>query len=320
MAVVDASPLDLRKALLSLRTRYTGLEEPRRWYSALVCAVLVKDGQLPEWTDWMLEPPLGADITITPAVDSVIDRLFGTRTGAVFRNVPDGVVPFLGGPQRVIVDPLRQPGHATTEDTLCVVVDGQRLDVPVADPGWLWNDADAPLPHGGYGDRSPEIKHSGDYGAQQGIRCDLPADQLFELGPDGAEHAMRTPRQQCPHWGMRDVPRRRKATDVGDPPAQLTPVCTMTMKQCASKGNGVPGPGGPRALVPDTEGSERRLLTPGAFDRILEDANPNGAPLPSSTDMALVLDYLSKGHGTALDANRLHRLIAPQHFDVLFEP
>jgi hypothetical protein len=320
MAIVDASPQDLRDALLSLRDRYLALEEPRRWYSALVCAVLVKAGRLPEWTDWMLEPPPGAPIQMTPAVDAVVNELFGTRTPAVLREIDGGVRHFFHDPQRVIVDPLRQSAHPTEGLSLCVVVDKQRLDVPLTDPSWVWNDAGADLPEGGYGTALPEIKHAGDYGAQQGIRCDLPADRLFTLGPEGAEGTMRTPRQQCGHWAMAEVPRRRKATDVGDPPLQMSPVCTLTMQQCASKGNGVPGPGGPRALVPDTESSERRLMSPGAFDRILEDANPNGAPLPSSSDMALVLDYFAKGHGTALDANRLHQLIAPQHFDVLFEP
>jgi hypothetical protein len=320
MAVVDASPEDLREALLSLRARYLALEEPRRWYSALVCAVLVRDGRLPEWTDWMLEPPAGADIKITPAVDSVIDLLFGARTGAVLRNIPGGVVPHLGDPQRVILDPLRGPGHTVAVDTICVVVDGRRLDVPVADPSWLWNDPDDPLPPEGYGDSDAEMKHSNDYGRQQGLRCDLPADILFELDPAQAEDTMRTPRQQCPHWAMQPAAPRPKATDIDPQPERSTPMCTLTNQQCASKGGGVAGPGGPRALIPVTEGSEHVLLAPGSFERILDDANPNGAPLPSSTDMALVLDYLAKGRGKALDANRLHQLIAPQHFDVLFEP
>lgn len=319
IAIVDASPQDLRDALLALRSRYLALEKPRRWYSALVCAVLVKAGRLPEWTDWMLEPPPGAAIQMTPAVVSVIDELFGTRTSAILRNVERGALEHLGGPQRVIIDPLRQSAHLTPDEMLCVVAGKQRHDVPLTDPSWLWNREDANLPAGGYG-TPPEIKHQGDYGAQQGIRCDWPADRLFELGADAAEATMRTPRQRCAHWGMRPAPPRPKATDAGPQPERLTPLCSLTNEQCASKGGGVTGPGGPRALVPDTEGSSRRLLTPGAFDRILEDANPNGEPLPRSDDMALVLDYFAKGRGNALDTNRLHQLIAPQHFAVLFDP
>lgn len=320
MAIIDASPQDLRTALISLRSRYLGLEEPRRWYSALVCAVLVKNGQLPEWIDWMLEPPEGAIIQMTPAVDGVVYRLFGTRTRAVLRDVPGGVLEFFDHPQRVIVDPLRRAARTTGGEALCVVVGGKRLDVPLSDPSWVWNSEEADLPHDGYPDALPQIKHTGDYGTQQGIRCDLPADRLFEMGPEDAEEAMRTPRQQCPHWATKDIRRRRKASDADDPPLRPTPVCTLTMHQCASKGAGVPGPGGPRALVPHTQGSDHLLLTPGAFDRILDDANPNGAPLPSIADMALVLDYFAKGRGTALDSNRLHQLIAPEHSSVLFEP
>jgi hypothetical protein len=318
--IVDASPQDLCDALLRLRSRYLELEESRRWYSALVCAVLVKDGRLPEWTDWMLEPPPGAAIEMTPAVDSVIASLFGTQTQALLRNIPNGVVPFLNHPERVIVDPLRRPGRATTTDSLCVVVNGFRYDVPISDPSWLWNDGTEPLTAGGYGNNPPQMKHSNDYGAQQGILCHLPADSLFALGPEAAAAAMATPRHDCPHWAVRALPRRREADEVGNPPSQPTASCDITNMQCASKGSGVAGPGGPRALIPDTTGSSRRLLAPGSFDRILDDANPNGVLLPSSADMALVLDYLAKAAGKALDANRLHQLIAPQHFAVLFEP
>jgi hypothetical protein len=317
MPIIDADPADLRDALLRLRTRYLDLEEPRRWYSALVCSILVRRGDLPEWTDWLVEPPRGSDIQLTPAVDDVIDTLFGVPARAVLRPVEGGAIDTLGKPNRIVVDPLRQPGHATDVEALCVVADKRRLDVPLSDPAWVWNDPDTGAPVN-YGETQPEIKHSGDYGSQQGIFCFLPADQLFELEAE-ADDVLSTPRPQCPHWAIRDLPRRSKADDAGPPPSQPTASCGLSLKQCASKGGGTAGPGGPRALIPDVEGSSRKLLAPGSFDRILEDANPNGVPLPSASDMALVLDYLHKGHGKALDANRLNELILPQHSAVLFD-
>jgi hypothetical protein len=320
MAIIDASPQELRDALISLRSRYLEMEEPRRWYSALVCAVLVKLGHLPEWTDWMLEPPQGAIVKMTPAVNQVVDLLFGTPTEAVMRTVPNGVVSYFGNPRRMTVDPLRQSGRVREEETLCVVVDRKRLDVPLSDPSWIWNPEGGFVPAGHYGDALPEIKHSGDYGRQQGILCDFPADQLFALGPELAQQTLSTPRPQCPNLVNANVPRRARASDVGDPPTQVSSVCRLSMQQCASKGAGTSGPGGPRGLIPDSDGSKGRLLAPGAFDRMLDDANPNGVPLPSGSQMALVLDYLHKGRGKALDFNRLHQLVAPEHFALLFEP
>ena len=72
-------------------------------------------------------------------------------------------------------------------------------------------------------------------------------------------------------------------------------------------------------MILDIEDSNRRLLAPGAFERMLMHANPSGLPLPSRNAMALVVDYLSKGHGFALDANRLLHLSTPRHLDMLFD-
>ncbi len=312
MPIIDADHEELRNALLKLRSAYSQLAEPRRWYSALVCSVLVKSGQLPEWTDWQAPPPAGASIQITPAVDGVIDSLFGTKPDAVLR--PDAITA-LGNPLRIIVDPLRQPGRSTPETSLCVVVSGYRWDIPVSDPGWLWNQ---PSPLTGYENGTAQIKHSNDYGAQQGILCYLPAQRLFALSPSAASRELATGRPNCQQWGLRILPSRPKSGSVTPPPQKPTPSCGITMKQCASKGAGVKGPGGPRALIPDADNSNSRLLAPGSFERILKDANPNGVPLPSRNAMALAIDYLSKGHGQALNTNRLVKLIAPHHLDILF--
>lgn len=320
MPIVDASPEDLRVSLLRLRDRYLNLERSRRWYSALVCSVLVRSGRLPEWMDWYLEPPLGAEITMTTAVNEVIETLFGTTTSTVLRTLEGGAVEELGMPERVVVDPLRQPGHATETDSLCVVVNKRRFNVPISDPGWLWNDENAEPTVEGIGGNSPEMKHSNDYGSQQGLMCYLPADELFEAGAENAEVALTTPRKQCPHWAMRNLPPRSHADQNVPPAAKSTASCGLSMKQCASKEAGTAGPGSPRVLIPDNLDSSRRLLVPGFLDLILDEANPHGAPLPSAADMALVLDYFNKGHGRALDANRLNKLILPRHSTVLFEP
>ena len=294
MLIIDASPTDLRDALLRLRDAYLQLAVPRRWYSALVCSVLVKNGELPEWTDWSVEPPAGSEIRITSAASRVIDNLFGTNPTTVLHQA---AVNALGRPERIIVDPLRQPGQATTDPTLCVVIGNRRWSLPVSDPGWVWNDSD----HiSSYGD-SVEIKHSNDYGAQQGILCHMSAKHFFNLGPDVAPIAISIERRECE---SRDS-------------EQLT--CNISGTQCASKGAGQEGPGGPRAMIPDHEHSNRRLLTPGSFERILKHANPSRSPLPSRNAMALVVDYLSKGHGCALDANRLLELSTPQHLAMLFD-
>ncbi len=320
MPIVDASPEDLKDSLLRLRERYFNLERCRRWYSALVCSVLVRSGQLPEWMDWYLEPPTGAKITMTTAVNEVIDTLFGTPTSTVLRTLEGGAVEALGMPPRVVVDPLRLPGRATEIDSLCVVVNRRRFDIPISDPGWLWNDENVEPSIGNVGGTSSEMKHSNDYGSQQGLMCYLPADELFDAGAENAEATLNAPRQRCPHWGMRNLTPRTRADQSVPPAAKPTASCGLSMKQCASKEAGTPGPGSPRVLIPDNLRSSRRLLAPGFLDRVLDEANPHGSILPSATDMALVLDYFNKGHGRALDANRLNELILPRHSAVLFEP
>jgi len=83
MAVVDISPPELGNLVRSLRTRYGALEEPRRWYTALVCAVLVRADKLPEWSDWQLEPPAGLPVQMTPAGMWAIDQIFGVQTSTI---------------------------------------------------------------------------------------------------------------------------------------------------------------------------------------------------------------------------------------------
>jgi hypothetical protein len=249
----------------------------------------------------------------------VIDELFGTPTEAVLRSITNGFVPVMQNPTRVVLDPLRMPGRTTSEESLCLVVGNKRVDVALTDSSWLWNSDGQNVPQDGYG-TSPEYKSSNDYGQQQGIFCAYPADQLFGLGPDEAARVMEEARPTCQYHAVANKPRRRKATDEGDPPSELTPICTLNQHQCAAKQAASGGPGGPRALVPSTQGANEKLLAPGSFERILQDANPAGEPLPSIADFALVLDYLSKGGGKALDSNRVHALIAPEHTSLLFDP
>lgn len=314
MLTFDADHSDLQQALQRLRVDYLGLKERRRWYSALVCGVLVEDGQLPEWTDWSAPPPSGAPIQITPAVDAAIDALFGTDPNTVLHP---SAIAALGNPKRVVIDPLRQAGRRLTKASLCVVANGRRWDIPVSDPGWLWN---AGTPRTNYGASRAQIKHSNDYGAQQGILCYMSAEDLFDLGPTTADSTISTHRHNCQHWGVQTLPGRPSAKHPGAPPQQPTPSCGLNNVQCAAKGAGQKGPGGPRALIPDTLNSAKRLLAPGSFDRILEDANPDNNPLPSRGAMALVVDFYAKGHGYALNANRLLQLISPRHLAMLFSP
>lgn len=295
MQIINANPTDLRDALLQLRSTYLQLAEPRRWYTALVCSVLVKSGELAEWTDWDVEPPAGSDIKITGAASRVIDTLFGTDP---LTALHPAAVNALGHPKRIIVDPLRQPGQAIADPTFCVVIGNRRWNIPVSDAGWVWNNSKR---ISSYGPSSAEIKHSNDYGAQQGILCHMSANYLFDLGPDGAASTISLARRDCEE---RDKERF---------------VCNISGTQCASKGSGQEGPGGPRAMIPAIEDPDKRLLTPGAFERMLMHANPDYLPLPSRNAMALVVDYLSKGHGFALDANRLLQLSTPQHLDMLFD-
>lgn len=58
MSVFDASPQELKEALTRVRTKVFALDEPRRWYSALVLAVMIRDGVLAEWRDWRGMSPM----------------------------------------------------------------------------------------------------------------------------------------------------------------------------------------------------------------------------------------------------------------------
>lgn len=321
MPVFDASPQELRDALLNVRGRVFGLDEPRRWSSALVLAVMVRSARLAEWRDWRVEPPRGSVISMTPATMAAIQELFSTPTAALLRPTQvQGIVQHMSHPSTVLVDPFRQQGHGPgAVESLCVVTpERRRFDVPVHDVGWLWN-ADAPSAWPAPNDSAPEYKPSGDYQQQQGIHCGWPSDQLFAAGHDQAAAVMATPRPNCPHRQTvkRAVRARRDATDPPEVADQW--ICDFNNRQCAMKEAGSPSVGGPRALVPDTIGSSRLLLTPGSFERILDDANASNAPLPRIEDFALIVSYLRKGSGTALDFNRVHELIAPEHAVLLFE-
>lgn len=320
MQVFDASPQELRDALLSVRDRVFALDEPRRWYSALVLAVMVRGGTLAEWRDWRVEPPRGSTVSMTPATMAAIERLFSTPTSTLLRQTPvNGVVAHMGHPPSVLLDPFRQQGRGQAAvPSLCVVTpERRRYDVPVDDPGWVWN-SDAPGTWPAPNDSAPEYKPSGDYQQQQGIFCGWPADQLFAAGADDAQTIMSTPRPQCPNRQHVQKPVRTRR-DAGPPELADQWTCAFNGNQCAMKEAGSPSVGGPRALVPDAEASSRLLLTPGSFDRILDDANASNHPLPHMDDFALIVSHFHRGAGTALDFNRVHELISPDHALVLFE-
>lgn len=320
MSVFDASPQELKEALTRVRAKVFALDEPRRWYSALVLAVMIRDGVLAEWRDWRVEPPRGSDVAMTPATMNAIAQMFSCRTSALLRPTQvHGIAAHMGHPSSLILDPFRQQGRGQgTAESFCVVTpERRRYDVPVDDSGWVWNLDQAgtwPDPD----DTAPEYKPSGDYQQQQGIHCGWPADQLFALGEDGAATVMATPRPQCP---KREQVRRpaRLRRDGGTPELTDQWICQLNGRQCAMKEAGSPSVGGPRALVPDEAGSSRLLLTPGSFERILDDANASNQPLPRIEDFALIVSYLHRGSGSALDFNRVHQLISPEHAVLLFE-
>jgi hypothetical protein len=148
--IFDASPEEFREALLGVRARVSALDEPRRWYTALVMAVMVRAGELAEWRDWRVEPPAASEISMTPATMRAIQGLFSTPTSALLRQTQvGGVVQHIGSPAKIIVDPFRQQGHgAGTSASICVVTpERRRFDIPVDDAGWLWN-ADTPVAWG----------------------------------------------------------------------------------------------------------------------------------------------------------------------------
>ncbi len=321
MPVFDADPTELRDALQRVRAAVFALDEPRRWYAALVLAVMVRTGQLEEWRDWRVEPQRGSNISVTPATMACIERLFSTPTAALLRTPqPNGVVQYMRDPATVIVDPLRQLGKGGgASELLCVVTpDRRRFDVPIDDPGWIWN-ADAPAHWSSPDSAAPEYKPSGDYQQQQGVHCGWPADALFGEGADRAASIMATPRPDCVHRLAVKREVRVKSGATGPPQVADQWVCEFNDRQCAMKEAGSPTVGGPRALVPDAAGSDRLLLTPESFERILDDANASGAALPRIADFALVVSYLGKGSGKALDFNRVHDLIAPEHAVLLLE-
>ena len=319
MPVFDASPGELRDALLNVHEGVT-LDEPRRWYSALVLAVMVRGSALAEWRDWRVEPPRGSTVSMTPATMAAIEKLFSTSASALLRQTQvNGVAAHMGHPERMVLDPFRQGQAVKVRLSLCA------LSLPRTAVGSTTSKTSVhamerqfsrvwPIPNGD----APEYKPSGDYQQQQGIYCGWPADGLFAAGTDEAEIIMSTPRPQCPsRQHVQKAVRTRR--DAGPPELTEQWTCAFNGNQCAMKGAGSSSVGGPRALVPEGETSSKLLLTPGSFERILDDANAGNHPLPRMDDFALIVSYLYRGSGAALDFNRVHELISPDHTVVLFE-
>ncbi|HQZ36667.1 MAG TPA: hypothetical protein PK020_19715 [Ilumatobacteraceae bacterium] len=231
------------------------------------------------------------------------------------RDVTGGALSHIGHPNRIIFDPLQSAGN---QDCVVVVDNKWGYQVPLSDPSWLWNSDTNDLPEDGY-PSAREYKRANDYGQQQGISCAFPADELFVLGEIAATEVLGTPRNQCQYFAIQPKKARTKS-GVDFAPVTDQPVCTLNGINCASKGSGVSGPGGPRCLIPAHGGADVKnvLLAPGSIDRILQDANPNDAQLPSGNDFALMMDYFHKGGGSALNANRFRSVLAPAHTSVLF--
>ena len=218
MAVIDLSALELGELVKSLRARYRTLAEPRRWYTALVCAALVRAQKLPEWSDWQLEPPSGLPIQMTPAAMWAIDEIFGVSTSALMRNIPGGAATHIGNPDRIIFDPLQRTGN----DVRVVVGNKWGYFIPMTDPSWLWNPETNDPPANGYSQPS-EYKRANDYGQQQGIACAFPAVDLFAAGADVASQTIEVPRQQCQHFAIQPKKARTRA-GVDDAPVKDQPV------------------------------------------------------------------------------------------------
>jgi len=304
----SATPFELNLALSRLHDAYTGLKRPRRWYTALILAVLVKQNRLREWDAWSVTPPLGYPISMTGAAIDVSAALFGTSPATVLRQNVGGVLEFLGFEiDALIVDPFRQ-SPATPDSGLCVVIRRHdRVIVPFDDPGWIWNDDAAGDWTTTEEERVKEFKISNDFKTQQGVACSWPATDLHNLGASVAEATLNTDRHSCSHWERTVTPQW---------PQAKPPFCNIDGVQCAAKGAGGIGPGGPRVLIPSA--NQHVLVAPGSFPRMLREANPEGAPLPAAEDIALVTSWFFKRSGAVLDHNRLHDLVAPRHSQILF--
>src|ERR1039458_7142851 len=200
MSIFQATGSDLRDSFQNVRAQYSSMKRPRRWYTALIIAVLVRNHDLREWDSWAFEPPQGAPVRITGAAVNAAEMIFGTMPGSVLKNNPGGVRALLGEDEgRLIIDPFRQsPGSGT--DGICVVARRHdRVVVPFEDPSWIWNQeaqgnwTDSPDTH------VKEFKSSNDYKTQQGVACGWPATELYDMGPAAASTTFAAPRSECPH-------------------------------------------------------------------------------------------------------------------------
>ena len=297
---------DMRDAYIAIRDRYGALERPRRWHSALLLAALARKGVIPEWTTWNIPPPTGTTFQMTSETVTVAREMFEMTTGSLLRDNAGGVIWRLSQndaygqlPARVLVDPFYTPPGAG-RGGLCVVAGKYVLEVPLDDPSWLWNSEGS----GKWSGVKPkEYKIQGSFGQQQGVTCAWPAEELFAMGSATASDTMSTPRPQCVH--------RRG----GPNPANLDakwPICLLNGEQCAAKGNNLPGPGGPRVVIPTKLGG--RILVPDAIAIIVAASNPAGVTLPPRQALELITSWCHQGGGARISSTRVLHLISPAHF------
>src|ERR1039458_6508223 len=82
MSIFQATGAELRDSFQNVRAQYSSMKRPRRWYTALIIAVLVRNHDLREWDSWAFEPPQGAPVRITGAAVNAAEMIFNTMPPA----------------------------------------------------------------------------------------------------------------------------------------------------------------------------------------------------------------------------------------------
>lgn len=303
-AIFNATLTDLKAAFAEIRESIASLQEPRLYAAAFVLANCVHRGQISWWRDWTARPPVPIPSAPTRSlVEQSMWSAFGFDASAVLREGSPALVG-LGNPKRVLIDPFfdAQKPHLLT--VVRETPPGQPksrncIKVPIGHSSFLWN----PDGSGAALDDPVEYQTGNTFNQQNGVRCCLPASAVGTGVAAATTYSVE--RVKCPKYLSGDL-------------------CSINQERCSSDGAGGTRIPKPRVIVPYKPTSSDWILTPNAFEALVERARfhkKSGAmmSLPEARHLAMVTAWAQQGSGVALSFVPLVSLLGPDLVQVLTE-
>ncbi len=301
-AVFSASDRDLVSAIKSVRSCLAAMPEARMYSAAFVLALMARTGKVTWWRRWTDPVPLAmtAGGSLRSDVEDALWSAFGFPSDSVL-TPSNKVRSQLGEPVRVLLEVLFKPKEP---EWLTVVREGtpkakNSVGVNLNDAAWHWGE-DEKLDL-----RGPvEYQIGNTFRQQNGIFCSLTAADAAATHHPKETYA-RT-RTSCPQHSFGNV-------------------CSLNGEDCASDGAGGTRIPKPRVFVHERVGREGRILTPNAFDELIERATTDKqsgeqARLPKAQDLAVITGWAAAGSGNSLNYGRLVELVGLPLLPVLTEP